>query len=79
MIGVSCVPISGKARTVVLFSRSLVINVESLSDLLGVTWVRGKGESLLLIEDYGQGALRKELIALFVKQIKKATLRQSNW
>ena len=34
-----CVPINNKARTIVLFSRSLVTNVGSLSDLLGVTWV----------------------------------------
>ena len=37
MVGVSCMPTNGKARTVVLFSRSLVTNVGSLSDLLGNT------------------------------------------
>ena len=37
MVGISCVPINNKARTVVLFSRSLVTNVGSLSDLLEVT------------------------------------------
>ena len=48
MVGFSCVPINGnKARTVVLFSRSLVTNVGS--DLLEVTWVRGKGESVFLV------------------------------
>ena len=33
MVSVSCVPIDGKARTAVLFSRSLVTNAGSLSDL----------------------------------------------
>ena len=42
MVGVSCVPINGKARTVVLFSRSHVTNVGSLSDLLGVGHVQKK-------------------------------------
>ena len=48
MVGVSCVPINGTARTIVLLSRSLVTNVGSLSDLLGFTWVSGKGELVFL-------------------------------
>ena len=48
MVGVSCVPINGTARTIVLLSRSLVTNVGSLSDLLGFTWVSGKSELVFL-------------------------------
>ena len=35
---------------------------------------------ILLIEDYEQGALRKELIvAPFVEQFKRGTLRKPSW
>ena len=42
MVGVFCVPINAKAGTVVLFSRSHVTNVGSLSDFLGVGHVQKK-------------------------------------